>query len=183
MVQAGLSSTSGLVPSPRPSQGVCTHAAGRERLWLVPLAALQEKMGRRRASGAGCCQPRGSHTNQLPPHHVFLRKIPCDLPPFLPQRLHPSQPSQPVGLEKLAVGRPALSALGRAGTGHRLGFSSEHLLQKAQSDQQGRGFEKKGKLRHRGLKHRRAPCPSCGAVSCPANVSGGRCEQGWGPWL
>lgn len=37
------------------------------------------------------------------------------------------------------------------------------------------GFKMKGKLRHRGWKHRRAPCPSCGAAQ--------RCKEGEDPWL
>ena len=52
-----------------------------------------------------------------------------EFPPFLPQRLHPAQPLQPIRLEGLAAGRPALSTLGRVGTRH----SSHHLLQNTQS--------------------------------------------------
>lgn len=110
----------------------CLHPCCRQAEAVPgPSAALREKMGCRRASGADCCQ-RGEPTPASCLPTTFSQEK--SHPSFLPSAKPPSIPAlaahRPL---RVPAGRPALSALGRAGTGHRLGSSSKHHLQKAQS--------------------------------------------------
>lgn len=167
MVQAGLSSTPGLVPSPRPSQGACTHAAGRQRLCLAPL----QHCGRRWGAGGRAELAAVSEGN---PHQ------PAASPPRSPKK-NPTQVSSRASAKALSV--PALAAHRRqrarcgAASPERAGQSRDQaspgvFLQAPFA----KGMEwvvsragawlKEGKLRHRGLRHRRAPRPNRGAVGC-----------------